>query len=116
MKKLNGRVKIPNFGTFIKTKNGVKFKIYDKKIDLGSLMFISQFREMPIRAYFALNYDIGYANDPYYGTNNDLTNRWIYGGGPAINMVLYNNFLFQFEYSWNHLGESGFFIHNKVSF
>ncbi len=101
---------------FFVMKNGLKFKFYDKKIDLGSLMFIQQFRVMPVRLYLALNYDVGYANDPYETGQNDLTNRWIYGGGPALNLVLYNNFLFQFEYSWNHLGESGIFVHNKVSF
>jgi hypothetical protein len=71
---------------------------------------------MPAKLFFTLNFDAGYVNEMFYSTNNDFTNRWLYGGGPGIDLILYNNFLFQFEISANHLGEVGVFLHNSVSF
>lgn len=79
-------------------------------------MPIEQFRNMNYAMYFSFRTEAGYVNDPYTGSENPISNRWIYGGGPGFSMLLYNNFLFQFNYSVNHLGEWGFFIHNRTSF
>lgn len=101
---------------FFVMKNSAKFKLFEKNFDLGKAMFIQQFRVMPIKLFFTLNFDVGYVNEMYYSQSNDFTNRWLYGGGPALDLILYNNFLFQFEVSANHLGEVGVFLHNSVSF
>ena len=101
---------------YLLTKNSAKIKVFEKQFDLGNIMFIDQFRQLPIRLYFSLNFDAGIVNDQFYAANNDFTNRLLYGGGPGIDLIMYNNFVFQFELSTNHLGEVGFFIHNSVSF
>lgn len=98
------------------SKSSAKFRILEKKINFGDLMFIDQFKVMPIQVFFTVNFDLAYVNEEFYQVNNDFTNRWLYGGGPGIDVVLYNNFLFQFELSANHAGEVGLFIHNSVSF
>jgi outer membrane protein assembly factor BamA len=97
-------------------KYQVAYKLLDTKFSLGKKSPIPQFREMPFRMFISFAFEAGQAHDPYTGGENPLANQWLYGGGPGVDFVLYNNFLFQFSVSTNHLGETGFFIHNKTSF
>jgi outer membrane protein assembly factor BamA len=97
-------------------KTSLKVLIVDKSIQFGKMMPLQPFRQMPLKIYLAFNFDIGYVHEAFYKENNDFTNRTLYGWGPAINFVLYNNFAFELEYSFNHLKEKGLFLHNKISF
>jgi len=97
-------------------KYQIAYKLFDTKFTIGKKSPIPQFREMPFRMFLSFAFEAGQANDPYTGGENPLANEWLYGGGPGVDFVLYNNFLFQFSISTNHLGETGFFIHNKTSF
>jgi len=97
-------------------KYQLAYKLFDSKVSWGEKTFMAQFREMPFRVFLSLGIESGRAYDPFTAAENPLANQWLYGGGPGIDFVLYNNFLFQFTYSYNHLGEKGFFIHNKTSF
>lgn len=107
---------VVNGQDFFLAKNSAKYRLVETSINLGKWMFIEQFRIMPLRIFFTLNFDAGYANELYYAGGNTFSNRWLYGGGPGIDFILYNNFLFQLELSANHLGEVGLFLHNSVAF
>jgi outer membrane protein assembly factor BamA len=97
-------------------KYQLAYKILENQTNLGSVIPIPQFRKINYVFYISLLAEAGYSNDPFTGETNPLANQWLYGGGPAMTMMLYNNFLFQFSYTVNHLGEAGFFIHNRTSF
>jgi outer membrane protein assembly factor BamA len=97
-------------------QSSARFRLLDKLINYKNYMPLNQFRLMSLKIYFRFNFDSAYVNDPNYSIGNPLNNRWIYGFGPAIDVILFNNFLFQIEYSINDLGEKGIFLHNKVSF
>jgi outer membrane protein assembly factor BamA len=97
-------------------KYQISAQLFRTQYNLSRAMPLEQFRIMPISLYFTLNAETGYINDPFTGAENSLSNRWLVGGGPGIALMLYNNFLFQVNYSINHLGERGLFIHNSTSF
>ncbi len=97
-------------------KYQLSYKLIEEKVNWGRAIPLQQFKAMPFFVYLSLFAEAGYVNDPYTGDANPMANRWLYGGGPGIDMVLYHNFLFQLSYCTNHLGEWGFFIHNKTSF
>ncbi len=97
-------------------KYRIAYKLVETKVHWGTKSPISQFKEMPFRVFLSLAMEGGRAYDPYTADINPLANQWLYGGGPGVDFVLYNNFLFQFIISTNHLGETGLFIHNKTSF
>lgn len=97
-------------------KYQLAYKLLEKKTNLGRAMPIEQWRQVSYSFYLSILAEAGYSNDPYTGDVNPLANRWLYGGGPAFTVLMYNNFLFQFSYATNHLGEWGFFIHNRTSF
>ena len=65
---------------------------------------------MPIKVYLAFNNDLGWANDPHYAATNPLTNRLLYGYGPGLDVVAYYDKSVRFEWTWNDLGEGGFFL------
>lgn len=97
-------------------KYQLAYKLVDHQVDLGKSMPLEPFRKINYSIYLSLLLEAGYSNDPFTGNENSLANRWLYGGGPAATLMMYNNFLFQFSYCVNHLGEWGFFIHNRTSF
>ena len=101
---------------YILGQTSLRLKFFEKTINYGKFMPLQHFRRMKFKIYLAFNVDFGYVNEPSYAENNDLNNKWVVGYGPALDFVLFHNYLFQLEYSFNEFGESGLFIHNKVSF
>lgn len=101
---------------FILSQSSIRYNFFNKLINYRNAMPLEQFRYMSIRLFLRFNFDAAYVNEPSYADSNVLNNRWVYGFGPALDIVLYNNYLFQIEYSFNDLDEHGLFLHNKISF
>jgi len=99
---------------FIST-NSLRTKLIE--YDLSAPRWLPrQFEKINFQFFLRFNYDFAYVNERDYTDTNTLNNKWFSGYGPAIDMILFNNFLFSFEYSFNDLGEQGFFIHSKNAF
>ena len=97
-------------------KTHFQFRIFKKEFNWGKYMLIPQFRLMPVKVYLALNNDFGYANAPFNGMNSTLSNEWLWGRGVGLDFVVFQDKVWQFEYSFNNLGEHGFFLHFEFSF
>ena len=97
-------------------KTSARFRLFDFNFNWGGFMPLRQMKLMNIKTYFRMNYHTGYVNESYYKATNTLNNRLLTGFGPALDFVFYNNFLFQFEYSFNHLKEHALYIHSTNSF
>ncbi|MEZ4894004.1 MAG: hypothetical protein R2778_13435 [Saprospiraceae bacterium] len=74
------------------------------------------YKKVPLGIYLSLNADCGYVNDPYYPSGNPLANRVIAGYGPGIDVLAWFNKSIRAEWSWNDLGESGFFLRINTGF
>jgi hypothetical protein len=63
--------------------------------------------------YLGFHSDIGYVLEPNnHETNgNQLPNRLLWGNGIGFDIVTYYDRVMRMEYSINHLGEHGFFLH-----
>lgn len=99
---------------YLYQKTSIRYVIIDRKINFGKLMPISSMRIMPTSLYFTANSDLGAANDPFYAVNNPMTNTLLWGRGVGLDLVVYYAYVLKLEYSFNHLGEKGFFIHIDV--
>jgi outer membrane protein assembly factor BamA len=95
---------------FLLTRTDLKYKLFSKIFDIKDFMFIKQFDQLPMTIWLRSSFDLGYVNEPTYKDTNFLANEWMIGGGPGIDILLYNNYIMKFEYNFNRLGESGFFI------
>jgi outer membrane protein assembly factor BamA len=98
------------------SKNSIRFKGFDRSFDLANSMPLAQFKRINLQVYLSANIDISYVYEPNYIISNTLNNRFLYGGGPAVDLIVFNNYLFRIEYNFNHKGEKGLFLQNSVSF
>lgn len=91
-------------------RTSTHIQVFNRSFNMGRFMPLKAFRVMPVKIYLALNNDAGYANDPYYGAGNPLTNRLLYGYGIGIDIVAYYDKVAKFEWSWKGTGGGGFYL------
>ena len=101
---------------YVYLKTSARYKLFDFFFNWGSFMPLKQMKLMNIKTYLRMNYHTGYVNESFYKATNDLNNRLLTGYGPALDLVFYNNFLYQIEYSYNHLKEHALYLHSSISF
>jgi outer membrane protein assembly factor BamA len=72
-------------------------------------------QKIPFHFYLKTYADAGYAVNKL-SPENYLGNRMMYTGGVGIDMLTIYDVILRFEYSWNQLGQNGFFFHIKNDF
>ncbi len=99
-------------------KTSLRYQFVDWEWDFKMIKLFQKMRlfPMPLQVYLTINNDVGYVNDPYYADLNPLSNTFLWGGGIGIDIVAYYDKIFQIQYSFNHLLESGIFLHFKHRF
>jgi hypothetical protein len=97
-------------------RTSLHWEVFSRSFDLGRYMPLKAYRIFPLKIYLAFNNDTGYANDPYYATDNPVANRWLYGYGLGLDVVAYYDKTMRLEWSWNDLGERGFFLRINTGF
>ncbi len=101
---------------FIYTKTSIHFELLSRQFAFGKLMPLKPFKVMPLKVFLAINNDFGFTNNPHHKGNNTLSNELLWGYGVGIDLVIYNDKVFQLEYSFNGLSEHGFFLHWELNF
>jgi outer membrane protein assembly factor BamA len=76
---------------------------------------IPTLQRIPFAFYAKIFGDMGYAYNKTF-TQNSLVNRMLYTTGAGIDVVSSYDFIFRCEYSFNQLGQSGFFFHIRNDF
>ncbi len=97
-------------------KSSLRFRLFENKINFGKLMPIKAFKIVPIKLFFSINGDTGYVNDPFVKDTNPLNNRMLYSGGIGLDILVFYDKVFQIQYSFNDLSESGLFLHFDLNF
>lgn len=93
-------------------KNEVKFRILNVPVQNIPLLGMHQFNTTYYALYLTAFSDWGYVGAPNPNvTNNYLANTPLWGNGLGLDFVTYYDLVFRFEYSFNKLGQSGFFLH-----
>lgn len=94
-------------------KTNFRYRLINQVLKFGKIMPLQAFKRIPLKVYLRLNNGWGYANDPFDGGQNPLNRTLLWGGGPAVDLIFFQNIVFRFEYSFNRLGEKGLFLHFK---
>ncbi len=97
-------------------KNSLRYSIFDGEVDATRYIPINRMKAMPLKVYSKAHLDIGYVVDPFEESTSQLANDWLLGFGIGMDFVLYHNFVFQLEYSINHLWEKGVYLHFNLGF
>lgn len=88
-------------------RNNLKYELLNiriKKIPIPYLPVI------PLRIYPKIYTDWGYGVNKFPG-NSFLNDRFLYSAGAGVDIVTAYDLKFRIEYSLNHLGEKGLFLH-----
>jgi len=93
---------------FLLQKNTLKYRMLDRNLNLVSYM-PAKLRLMNVKLFVRASLDMAYTSDPDHGEGNPYSNRFEYGYGPGLDIILYNNFLFSVEYGITRFGDAGFF-------
>jgi outer membrane protein assembly factor BamA len=101
---------------FLLSRNALRIKLFDRVFDLKRKMPIKNYRIFPVALWFTINADVGKSYNNLFGEGNPLNNRWLFGKGIGLDLVLYDKYAFQMEYSINHLKESGIFLNVRSDF
>lgn len=86
--------------------------LYSFSISGGGLPTLQR---IPFAVYAKIYGDMGYAYNKTF-TQNSLVNQMLYTAGAGIDIVSAYDFVFRAEYSFNQLGQSGFFFHIRNDF
>ena len=90
-------------------KNSFKYTLINSKIDWQKIP-IRQFRIVPIKVVPKVFADVGYVRNEFFKDQGDFINRPLYGYGVGLDIVIYDDAVWRFEYGANHRGEAAFFI------
>ena len=72
---------------------------------------MKQFNKSHYSLYLGLFSDLGYVKDQQTNESNNLANSILIGNGISLDYITYYDKLLRIEFSINHLGEKGVFLH-----
>lgn len=96
--------------------SSLHYKAFSNTIDWGSLMFIKPLKKMQTDVHLRFSLDQGYVYDLDADPENFLNNRFLYGGGVGVDVVLYHIAALSLEYNVNHLKEGKIYIKVDANF
>ena len=98
-------------------KNSFRFKFIDVGYDIGKFVPLEEFSYLPLKMYLGFNFDHGFVNDRNnIPENARLTNKYLFGYGPGLDIVTLYDMVLRFEYSFNNQGEQAFFVNFTAPF
>ena len=98
-------------------KNSFRFKFVDVGYDIGKYVPLEEFSYLPLKMYLGFNFDHGFVNDRNNLPDNArLTNTYLFGYGPGLDIVTLYDMVFRFEYSLNNTGGQAFFVNFRAPF
>ena len=93
------------------SKTAMKFALIEKtNFDIPYIK-MKQFKKSHFSIYLSIFSDMAYIIDNQNNKNNSLSNSFLWGKGISLDYVTYYDKVLRIEYSINHLGEKGVFLH-----
>lgn len=93
------------------TKASIGRQLLNTQIHLPTQ--IKRLEYIPLKVYGKIYGNAGYvySRDDYL--DNHLNNRMLYSGGVGVDVILMYDFILRVEWSFNHLGQNGIYLHDK---
>jgi outer membrane protein assembly factor BamA len=95
---------------FALLKNNLKFELVPMRVQKFNFIPTDKFNKLYYAFYLNIFADFGYVWDSRTNVNNPLADEFLPGYGIGLDFVTYYDFVLRVEYSFNKMGESGFFI------
>jgi len=91
-------------------KNNIKYELVKMREMSFNFIGSEKFNKLYYAFYLNVFADFGYVSDNRNINTNPLSNQLLPGYGVGLDFVTYYDFVLRVEYSFNKMGESGFFI------
>jgi len=95
-------------------RNAYHFNV--KNFTITNPLPIKNHEKIPVRLYFKIFADAGYAYNKYAHLSNSLSNMLLYTYGAGIDLVSIYDFVFRVEYSRNQLKRDGLYLQGEFNF
>ncbi len=104
--------------SYVVAKSSVKYQLLKPRIFKFKWFPVEKFNTIHLAIYTGIFCDAAYVEDRASTIldNNKLGNSWISGYGAGVDIVTYYDVVVRFEYTFNNLGEGGFFVHFGAPF
>lgn len=104
--------------SYVIGKSSVKYQLLKPRIFKFKWFPVEKFNTLHLAIYTGIFCDAAYVEDRASTIldNNKLGNSWISGYGAGVDVVTYYDVVVRFEYTFNNLGEGGFFVHFGAAF
>ncbi len=96
------------------TKLTLTQKVLDKTIRIPSNK-IKRLNNIPLKVFAKTYGNLGYVHNPQGGFNS-LNNRPLYSGGFGLDILTFTDLVIKLEWTFNHLGENGLYLHRRNYF
>ena len=93
------------------SKQTIGYNLVNANIPLPTIKAFKSLRSVPLKIYVKAYTNEGYVHNPNPSFNNDLTNRMLYSTGVGLDIVMFTDLIFKFEWSFNQLGQNGLYLH-----
>lgn len=93
------------------TKASFSRALMNTKVHIASKK-IKRLNDFPVRVYGKVFANTGYIYNKYPNTNS-LNNTLLYSGGIGLDVVLFYDFIFRLEWSFNSLKQNGLYLHDR---
>jgi outer membrane protein assembly factor BamA len=93
------------------TKASFSRTLINTKICIASKK-IKRLNDFPLRVYGKVYANTGYIYNQHRNTNT-LNNALLYSGGIGFDVVLFYDFIFKLEWSFNSLKQNGLYLHDR---
>ncbi len=102
-----------DFGTI---KTSVRGKFFDRTLYYPKFIkkVCKRCKGIGTELYMSVLNDAGYANDPWFGAKNPLSNRLLYATGIGLDIVLYKRTPFQIAWMRTVTGQTGVFFRSRI--
>lgn len=103
---------------FILAKSAMRYQLLKPRVFRFSWFPLEKFNTLHLALYTGVFADAGYVQDKAStaADRNTLGNAWLSGYGAGFDVVTYYDLVFRFEYTFNNLGEGGFYVHFGAPF
>lgn len=104
--------------SYVIGKSAVRYQLLKPRVLKFKLFPMEKFNTVPLAIYTGIFCDGAYVQDraSAVSDHNKLGNSWISGYGAGLDLVTYYDVVVRFEYTFNNLGEGGFFVHFGAPF
>jgi outer membrane protein assembly factor BamA len=97
-----------SFGLF---KSNLKYELLRPRTTRINMIPTEKFNKIHYAFYLNAFLDAGYVENSFELPENSLSGRMLWGYGLGLDFVTYYDVVIRFEFSFNRMGENGFFIH-----